>query len=204
MKIAITSIAVLATLVLVGAENATRLEKNSRIFGGKHADMGDIPYIATIHVSSENKSVLSCSGAIISKTVILTSGVCASMCNKFECSVFVGRTSANIGGHELTIKETILHDSWTTLSVQMKLSQYYNAFKELMYVTQIPMNKLHRDQLHIDNDDSPLNEVIDLGMLRVNEIPLSKNIAIINLPKRDLISTTNVIISGYDVRSDEV
>lgn len=141
--------------------------------GGNDARLGQLPYVALIQVSSKSGDDTICGGVIISLNSILTSGTCAYVCRKSSCDVFVGTVDINSGGQRLTIANTIVHNSLTTIFPH-------------------------------DFDFSALNKIpddfIDLGILIMKEIPISKNVKIIDLPT-EAFTNGKVFISGAGDRS---
>lgn len=143
--------------------------------------IGQLPYTALIQVTSNlSDADFMCGGAIISLKSILTSGTCAYACSKISCDVFVGTVNINSGGQRLTIANTNVHDSLTTT--------YPHNFEQLLF-------KKKPDDL----DPS----IVDLGILIMNEIPISKNVKVIDLPT-EAFTNGKVSISGMGDRSVKI
>lgn len=145
-----------------------------RITGGAEAEEGDVPYIALIKVFNPhlNESIPVCAGAILSELNILTTAVCASICNITNyCQVFVGRIELDDGGHEVKINKTVWHQSY--------VSYYMSRWPQY-----------------------GINRVIDIGMLHTEKIIMSQTVQALTLSDHEITADSSVEVAGWGSNTD--
>lgn len=145
-----------------------------RIIEGEDAKEGDVPYIALIKVFNPhlNESIPVCAGAIQSELNIITSAVCASICNVTNyCQVFVVRIVLDDGGYEVKINKTLWHQSYVSY-----------------YMTRWPQYGINR--------------VIDIGMLHTEKIIMSPTAQALTLSGHEITEDFDVEVAGWGSNSD--
>ena len=102
MKLILVLLALSSDTAIELNRNETLFHHDERIIGGQESTKA-IPYISVIEQLSNGSYDPFCYGAIISNRSILTSSICAWLCEYEECKIFVGRLQVHSSGQQLNL-----------------------------------------------------------------------------------------------------